>query len=257
MLELTQFTKERPRFIQNGLKLYLDAADQRSYFGSNQWRDLSGQNNHVEFTGSIVKEGNFLHGNAIDSFGRTINTFDLTGKRAVTIFCLMKHPDTGTAPAIDGIVYEHTADWNAGNTYGSVTYGGFGVAMNTTGTQHVAHGVHAQYQGNAPYSGINIISPDVTKETLYTFIHDTNQTSAPQSKAFINAVEGGTPGEIGTPYNGVSNQTMGNDHFYLWTRGGVGSFNDTRIALMLIYDRALSLSEIQYTKSILEDRFNV
>jgi hypothetical protein len=255
MLELVQFAKDRPRFIQSGLKLYLDASDQRSYNGGSQWNDLSGNNNHIAFTGPIVKEGAFLHGNAINSFGRTINTFDLTNKRAVTIFCLMKHPDTGTAPAIDGIVYEHTPDWNAGNTYGSVTYGGFGVAMNTSGTAHLAHGIHAQYQGNSPYSGVNILSPDITKETLYTFIHDTNQVTPPQSKAYINAVE--FTGEVGIPYNGISNQSMGNDYLFLWTRGGVGSFNDTRIALMLIYDRVLSLSEIQYTRSILLDRFTL
>lgn len=249
MLEMIKVSKSRPKFPKSGLVLYLDAADQRSYNGSNIWNDLSGKNNHMQLYPGISKVGDLLFGNGEGGYAKSISTLDLTSTKDVTIVFVMK-----SSPDTLSVTYEHTENWNNVNNYNGNAYGGFGLAVNSSGSLYVPHQMHFQFKGNSAYSGINIDSPNSYNETLYTIIHSASETTVPQTTAYVNGIQ--KQHDSGNIYNGISTNFLGDDYFFMWGRNGNGT-STAGMGLMLIYDRKLSLSEIQYIKSIIEDRFNL
>lgn len=248
MLELIKTSKKRPQFPKNGLLLYLDAADQRSYNGSNIWNDLSGLGNHVELFGNITKVDNLLKGDGQGSYGRTVQTLDLTSTKDVTVIFVMK-----SNPGAISVAYEHTANWNQANDYDGRLYGGFGLAVNSSGSTYVEHQMHFQFRGNSSYAGINIDNPTSYNETMYAVIHDAGATQYPQSSAFVNGVE--KPHDQGNPYIAINSHQLGNDFFHLWGRADFGT-SSVAFGLMLVYDRKLSVIEINEIKSMIQDRFD-
>jgi hypothetical protein len=238
-----------PDIITNGLVLSLDAANNKSYPGSGTtWFDISGNNNHVTLYNSVSYSNSVLSGDGVNSYGRTTNTLDLTGLSAITIFCVFKTPSTATA----GMLYEHTSNWNTNNTYGSTSYGGFGLSPNSNGGSNTANLNHYQLRGNLGYSGTNATTPDITKFQFYTTTHDFSQ-STEETVSYVN----GNRITSTFIYTGNNTQTFVNDYFYLWSRGGTGTYLNASVSLIQIYNRSFNILEIQQNYNATKARFNL
>jgi len=244
------FGQKNVQIVTDGLVLNLDAGDTSSYPGSGTtWYDISGNGNHVTLYNGITYSDGALVGNSTSSaYGRTNNTLNLSSTNKITVFSIFKDP----TPLSPRILYEHTGNWNSVNS----NYGGFGLSCNTNGTSYVENGLHIQLRGNVGYSGRNTYSPNLSNYQVYTTVYDFSQTVGDnETKNYIN-------GEIvtttfGSTFNANNTGSFGNDYLYLWSRGGSISFNDGKLARLIIYNRALSSTEIQQNYNALRGRYGI
>jgi len=242
-----------PRIVtDNSLVLLLDAADTNSYPGSGTtWYDISGNSNHVTLYNSPTYSDNTFTGNGTNSYGRTTSELDLTAYRAVTVSAVFKVPTTSS----QGMIYEHTANWNSTNSNG---YGGFGLYTNSNGSSLVSNLNHTQLKGNSGYSGANASSPDNTSFQYYTAIHDFTQ-GIDETVVYINGeyVAASTDPSAGSSYNADNTIAFDNEYFYLFSRGGSSSWSNGTLALLSIYNRALNASEIEQNYEAQKTRFGL
>lgn len=241
-----------PRSISAGLVLCVDAANPRSYPGTgNVWNDISG--NDVSFT--LYNSPTFSSGslvfNGINQYAKTNKTLDLTRTQAITVVSVWKVPTNTT----QGLVYEHTGNWNAVNN----GYGGFGIGANTNGSVTTANLVHSQLRGNAVsgYAGVNTASPSTTTFQLYTVLHDFSQSGGDETYSYINGVYQ-NKGSTSTPQFLTDNTgTFGDDYFFIATRAGTTGFCNLSISYLAIYNRRLTDSEIFQSYVALRGRYSL
>lgn len=242
--------------VKDGLVLCLDAAKRDSYPGSGTvWSDISGFNNHVTLYNGVSYGNNALTGNGTNSYGRTNSTLNLTGLSAITVVSVFKTPTTSSG----GLVYEHTSNWNVKNSYDSVLYGGFGAASNANGSISVANMNHFQLNGNTNYSGADAIAPSTLNFQHYTAVHNF-ALSTDETSVYVNGnytAKSTTPSPQGNTYPGNNTGTFVNDHFYLWSRAGTAGFSSASIALIHIYNRALSAQEILQNYNATKGRYGL
>lgn len=234
--------------VRDGLVLHLDAANPKSYPGSGtSWVDLSGNGNHVTLYNGVTFSNGSLIGDGVDAYGRTNSTLDLTSTNAITVISAWKMPTTTST----GILYEHTVTWNVVNS----GYGGFGLGPNSQGSGNVANWIHVQVQGNVGYGGRNTPTPDSTAFQHYAAIHDFTATALNETVNHINGALVTTTG--GTSYTANNTGNFGNDHLYLWTRGGTASFNSGSLSFLKIYNRRLTLDEIKIDFEATRGRYGI
>ena len=261
MLAIHHLTGLTPAVPRNGLVLYLDTMSVMSYSGGNEWRDISGQNNHIDLTGNFTKLHRFIVP-TLGSFGRSRNTFNLKPTKTITVFNVSIVPNRSDGQ-LSGMLYEHTPDWNIVNNYSGNEYGGFGWLPNSNGSFYDQDRVHAQLRGNAevmrggsPYSGWNYIANGMPTGLVHTLIHDFNDAvSTHQTKAYVNGAL--APASEINGSTALSTNTFDNDFLYLWSRAGVSLFSDSRLGALLIYNRVLSEVEIGQVTQQLRKRFGV
>lgn len=263
MLQIHHVTGLVPRIPTNGLRLHLDATAVMSYSGGSEWRDLSGHGNHIDFFGNIVRNNRFLSPPAgSNAYGRTRSMLDLRGTKAVTVISVSRIA-TRSDGTTSGMLYEHTSDWNILTNYDGNVYGGFGFFPNSEGSFYNEGVVHAQLRGNgaiirngSPYSGLNYLAPGMPAGVVHTVIHDFNdQTSQHQTSAYVNGVS--AQAVVNNAGTALSNNTFDRDHFFLWSRGGNVGFSTDQIAAIMIYNRTLTLAEIQQITQMYRNRFGV
>ena len=238
-----------PRIVTSGLVLALDAADKNSYPGSGTtWYDLSGQDNHVTLYNTPTYSNGTISGNGTNEYGRTTNTLDLSGLSAITVISAWKQ----TSTTAGGMVYEHTVNWNSTNDYSGVSYGGFGLATNTNGSNTIANVNHHQLRGNVNYGGSNATSPNTAAFQQYATVHNFAAAGGSETLVYINGAF------VEDSYTNTDNTaTFGDDYLYLWSRGGTTSWSANSLAYLLIYNRALTASEITQNHYAHRSRFGL
>lgn len=263
MLHIHHVTGMVPPIPKSGLILHLDALTPMSYAGGSEWRDLSGMGNHIDLFGNIVKESRFIHPvYQQNGYGRSRSMLDLRGIKTITVINVSWTPNRSTGE-LSGLLYEHTAEWNIVNDYSGNSYGGFGFLPNSNGSFYDEGIVHAQLRGNgailrggSPYSGWNYLAPGMPTGLVHAVVHDFNdQVSAHQTTAYVNGVVPEPSSSNGS--TSLSNNFFDRDFFYLWCRGGISLFSDTRLGALLIYNRGLSVTEIQQITQMYRKRFGV
>jgi hypothetical protein len=237
-----------PKIITDGLVFAVDAANKKSYPGSGTtWTDLSGNGNHIDLYNEPIFENNTLAGDGVNVYGRTQNTLDLSSYNAITVVCSFQCITTQSI----GMLYEHTSNWNQVNS----SYGGFGLYTNAQGSGLVKGYHHVQLRGNSSYAGRNVYAPNNDIMTIYTTLHDFTQEGGNETSIYLNgALETATGG---SSYNANNTNNFGNDYFYLWSRGGLSSYSNTRINFLQIYNRALTPVEISQNYNALKGRFGL
>ncbi|MDA8686845.1 LamG domain-containing protein, partial [Robiginitalea sp.] len=213
--------------VTSGLVLYLDAGNPSSYPGSGTtWSDLSGNGNHGALTGGVTystSDGGALVFDGDNDYFETDANIDLTGTDEVTIQVLVKTTTIQTQ-----MIAEHSVDWNANNA--------FGMAIEVNKVLFTDHN-----QGyNASYS---VTSINDNEWHLLTGTIDRSLGSSDQSQVYVDGEDANktTKSNLLTDNNG----NFLSHKFYVGSRAGSTYFFDGIIAQVLLYDRALTVEEIQ------------
>jgi hypothetical protein len=126
-----------PNIVTDGLVLYLDAANAKSYPGSGTtWFDISGNNNHVTLYNGVnfsSENGGYLIFDGTNDYAASINNINLTSYDYIAVEVFYK-----CNSSIVAMIFEHTADWNSNP-------GGFGLATNSNGGASVNNCNHTNH----------------------------------------------------------------------------------------------------------------
>lgn len=228
--------------VTSGLQLYLDAGDSNSYSGSgSEWYDLSGNSHHMALYGSptftTISGDSYFDLDGTDDYGGCDGT--ITGSTAATVSNLGVG---GTNPKT--VVCVAMTDDGVGSSTGGITDLGadadsqqFGLSIAGFTT------IKGQLFGNAdftvPYDGRAIW-------TMYSFVYDTNKDPT---------IYGNNGALIGAKGSAVNLSTQGSKPFEMGRWGGGQHYFGGKVALFLVYDRGLSVTEIQANYSALNGRF--
>ena len=221
------------RIITDGLVLNLNAADQNSYPGSGTtWSDTSGNSN----TGTLTNGPTFNSANGgiilfdgVDDYGSVTNTASLRPSTELTVSMWLKAAAT-------------TPVWK--KLWGQDPYsGGYLIFLESDGTLiRALHYVSStEYRCNTSTT----ISTTVWKQAVFTF------KTGDAIRSYFNGVAG--DGTVSLPA-GTFNYNTSNP----WLFGTVGGgYYNGYIANVLIYNRALSATEISQNYNAQKSRFGL
>jgi len=244
-------TRYSPKIVTSGLVLSLDAANKLSYTGTGTtWYDTSGNNNNFTLynTPTFNSSGYFIL-NGTNQYFRSTNTLNLGSYNAVSV-CLFFKPLT--YPVSGGVksLYELSSNFNA------VQYGFIHSYNDTSLSQN--YEIFTSVNGNVGYNiGVwNKTNYSDLKWKNSVGIYDKSQTST-ETLLYVN---GTTAAVLQNPAVGYSNNNtnnFGDDYFYIGARGGVSLFSDIHLSVVLIYNRALSATEVLQNYNTNKTRFGL
>lgn len=225
--------------IETGLILHLDANNPSSYPGTGTtWTDLSGNGNHVTLYNSPTYNGTAFTFDGVNDWMRTANTLNLSSTNTVTVEVGFKVPNVTT----NVMVFEHTANWNTiDGAFGAYTNSNGGTASSPT----TDNDIHTN--SDASVADFNI--PDITTEGVYSFIYESGVgTSLYHNNTLATRFRFDTV----QSFSGYAN-----DYLYLGTRGGTGAFGPLTLHYLRVYNRKLTLSEIEQNYNATKGRFGI
>jgi hypothetical protein len=220
-----------PKIVTDGLVMYLDAANSRSYVsGSTAWNDLSRNGNN----------GIFLPGSS---------SFNPSNNNAISTNCTssLSFANSNNTSQVIWFYYNGTsiASVICGLTEGNYNSSGIGLFIN--------NGANGSTAGNRvsiiyPGSAFNAIVPQAgtltsNAWTQLVLIRDSTTTFLYQNAALVGSTSA-TPG-AGT----VRSSVFGGPSSIISNAGSIGSFQ--------IYNRALTASEIQQNYNTHKTRFGL
>lgn len=238
------------KIVTSGLVLALDAGSKKSYPGTGTiWFDRSGNN----FNGTLTNGPTFssANGGAIvfdgtNDYGSL--SINLSSYSQITTEIWLKLSITTGVMA-----FEHSANWNT-------NAGGFGVYPNNTGFVDDSTICHTNYRidgstnlarnyaftcGTTNYScHVNIFSNIVDSTGRLTYVNG-------------NLLSYSSVGGFATGTSTTAGSAFRNDTLYLASRGGTGAFLNGNIAILKIYNRKLSASEVLQNFTATRARFGL
>lgn len=230
-----------PDIVTDGLVLALDAANVKSYPGSGTtWYDLSGNgNNGILQNGVAFSQGKLILDNTDDRISIPgIDYDDLASSGDFTIIIIGKKTAYGTSGNNTG---NSTLFHGAGSGY---TFGWRIIETNTGTPNDPFSSPHSILMALPQTHSSRIVSDNVYRPFYYAFSFTNGDTGL----AFLNeniSQGSNTYGTGGTSFGLVS-----------YTSYGVGSWGGD-INSIIIYNRGLSLSEIQQNYNATKSRFNL
>ena len=230
----------------SSLVLELDAADKNSYPNSGtNWYDVSGNGYNATMSGSLIYNGSFP--NSFQYITGSNNYFlgnnSLTGSiiTGVTIMSWIKMNDISTR----GVVL---------NKYISSAPNGYSLEAGTLSTANTLR-FYAKGTGASAtaYTGA---ANSITQNTIFlasaTFDYNTKITALFVNDTQISGTEGSTPATISSDwYTGAPVYSLGSFRPNLAIDGAMTQYN------LMLYNRALSLSEIQQNYNAQKSRFGL
>jgi hypothetical protein len=243
------FNRDYEGIVTSGLTVCLDAGFTPSYQGSGTtWYDISGSNNHFTLYNSLSynpTSGGTFSFDGTNDYARSTSMLDLSAANAVTVQVIGNASNLGT-------LYEHSDNWNT-------NAGGFGLSTNSDGNNLVNQYMHYFWNTNGGVArGARNFGP--VEQSSYFFI-ETKVLVKNDSDGLRDYYNGNRVTYVSSPW-GTGTTTVGNttsfrnDYFYLGGRGGSSGFLQGNIAGILIYNRALSASEILQNYNAGLSRFN-
>lgn len=213
--------------VTNGLVVHLDAANKKSYAGSGStWTDLTGNNYNANLssTGSPP-----TYGPGYFTYNGTSNESLITNPGALTRFTVE--------------AWAYPTGYSGAACVVSDSYPGT--------TSQINYCINAQgawfgglYQAGWYYSPSMAWTLNAWQQVVYTF-DGTNQS------IYVNGVSGGST----TTYSGnPGNSTVG---VKIARRWDIADYMAGRVANIKIYNRALSLQEIQQNFNALRGRYGI
>jgi hypothetical protein len=241
--------KDYESIVTSGLTVCLDAGFLSSYPGSGTtWYDISGNDNHFTLYNGLsyrsLSGGTFSFDGTND-YARSNSTIDLSVANAVTVQVIGNAANLGT-------LYEHSNNWNTNP-------GGFGLSTNSDGFTQTNQYMHFYWNTNGGTSqGARNFGP--VEQAAYFFV-STKVLIKNNLDGLQDYYNGSRVPYVSSPW-GTGTTTVGNvtnfrnDYFYVGGRGGSSAFLQGNISLILIYNRALSASEILQNYNASLSRFN-
>jgi hypothetical protein len=228
-----------PQIVKEGLVLYLDAANVKSYPGTGTtWKDLSGNENNFTLYNNPSYLDGYLNFDGTNSYARSSSTLDLSSYNSVTVEISFR---VNTTISPNGMAFEHSSNWNS-------QVMGFGLVPNSTGaTTYVSNSHHTNQRSGASvmnYSGI--IGTDIVVHTnIWSRVEDITGRIA-----YINSVQ--------RNFKATSNYSnFRNDFFYVSSRGGTTLFANHRVYFIRVYGKKLSPEEILQNYNATKGRYGL
>lgn len=226
--------------VTNGLLLYLDAANPSSYSGSGTvWNDISGNGFNATLLGTTTPTYNAANGGGI-VFGASAD----------------QRADCGTSSTFALIDYTVCA-WVNVNSFGGALKGriinrdngsnsGFAMFVDNS---NVVNGITVD---NSDGTGAFFAIGNVTTLSTWVYFCSTFQNSGATGTSTIykNATSLGSLGAITSPTVTTGNMLIGN-------RQGLDRNFDGTIAVAMVYNRVLSLSEITQNFNVNRARYGL
>jgi hypothetical protein len=236
------------QIVTNGLVLSLDAADRNSYPGSGTaWNDMSGNGFNATMSGSVIYSGSLP--NSFQYVDATSNYFvgnnDLTGSviNGVTILSWIKVNNTATRSTI-------LSKFNNTGIPGYLLEAGTVAGLWTNTLRFFAQGTTANATN---YRGVaNAITQGTIFLATATFDFATKTTAMYVNASPITATQVGTPASISSDwYKSTPLYTVGSFRPILTIDSAMNQYN------LMIYNRALSATEIAQNYNAQKSRFNL
>ncbi len=230
-----------PRIISNGLVFNLDAGNPTSYSGTGTtWTDLSGNG----YNGTLTNGPTFTSGNGgnlvfdgaddVASFGNILNM----GLNSWTLSCWVKF---NTGSGLQGIIGKTSYRAYVGRYSFYIEY----------------DNLHAFFQPNNNYSITTPIAPYLDNK-FHNLVMTIDRTS--MMYFYIDGISVGTPLNVsGTSSINLNSST---DNFYIGSYGSSNgqspfSFFNGSVGQALIYNRAISATEVSTNYNALRPRFGL
>jgi hypothetical protein len=230
--------KRGPKIVTNGLILYLDAAITTSYPRSgNDWFDLSGNNNTATASPTVPVFSN--EGGGSFSFNGSSNYFSINDSPSVS-------PSAGIT----------ILSWTKSTSYGDMNIVGKDNSYQnqTFNSNGIENSIFSAGQGwLQPRTNGSILS--VSK---WNHIAISYSTTDYYQRTYLNGLEL-TSNNMPYLRTGAF-QTIINDSnasVYIGSWAGTAEFFNGYIASILIYNRALSASEVLQNFNAIKPRFNI
>lgn len=247
------FNRDYEAVITNGLIVNLDGGFLPSYpRNNNSWYDISGNDNHFTlYNGAVstASNGGGVEFDGTNDYARSTNTINLSSLSAVTVQIACYTQNTG-------MIYESSGDWN-------VYEGAFGLALNADGYNVNNNVAHFYWKTNLGPSGG---ARNFYSNVYQTFFVETKILIKNNSDGLQDYYNGSRVTYTNDPPAnqwGTSTSTIGsttnflNDYIYLASRNGASSFINGRICSFLIYNRALTATEVLQNYNTLKTRFGL
>jgi hypothetical protein len=237
--------------VTDGLIVNLDAGFTPSYpRNGTTWYDISGnENNFTIYNSTSFSSDNsgLLIFDGVDDYCRSTNPINLSSYSAVTVQVIPYSVENNV-----GMIYESSNDWN-GNA------GGFGLNVNSNGYGYSLNLSHFYWNTNG---GTNTGARNFISNTSNNFTVLTKVLIKNNSDGLQDYVNGSRVSYEISPW-GTGTSTIGNttnfrnDHIFIGSRGGTGSWFQGKISNFLVYNRALSPSEIIQNYNAQKGRFGL
>lgn len=233
-----------PRLVTDGLVLYVDAANPKSYPGSGTtWYDLSGNNYHLTLSNSSVWESagaasrmNFENGIAKYLPGGTLTDIPGTNSAAGTIIILstIKAPDSDWKTLVRGASADHQIIIQSSNGIDLGMYDNNGGNFQDSGfdvdtlsdRSNQAHFMAWKLNTSSPY---------------YEFFYDSNLSSASGTITSANATHNNGFASVGAYHNGNSSPTSYSQEW-------------GKIHYFCYYNKLLSTAELEQNYNAIKNR---
>lgn len=218
-----------PRIVTDGLVLYLDAANNKSYPGSgNTWVDLTGNNRNGTLLNSPTFSGNNSGNISFDGINQYCTVTEigqLTRFSVESWFRPTSYPNNYACTVTTVFPGNNsTVNFKIGYENGSQMYGGF-----YNGTWRLSPGVNT--------------SLNVWQQVVFTY-------DGSNLAIYSNGVSGGSNSYSGTP-------NSGGDGIRIGRRWDFTDYFAGNISITKIYNRALSPSEILENYNATKTRFGL
>jgi hypothetical protein len=239
--------------VRDGLVLYLDAANPKSYPGTGTtWFDLSGNDNNVTLFNGVAYDSttkSFLF-DGVNDYARTVNTINFSGTNKVTAIFLLQ---AQTYPMTAGfrVIYELSTNFNSiVNTF-IATYADNSLSQNNE--------VFSSNRGNSSYN-IAVYNKTILNDLNwhnFASIHDTSEVLK-ENLIYNNSSLGL---EIQNPATGFSGNNTNNfasgEHLFFGSRGGSTGFSNFKVASIMFYNRRLTEQELKTNFNATRGRYGI
>jgi hypothetical protein len=208
------------RIVTDGLVLYVDAANPKSWTGSGStWFDLSPSGNHMTLVGSPTKGSN---NGGVVQFGITQYAYNTTSffTKDSTVMGAARYSGASNRGRI---ISSYITNWLLGHWSGTTE----------------------NYYGNGWISGIGV----GTGDTNWRILTAVNSYSTDIWTSYVNATQtysnsSGVNGPDGLQLNGLAG-------------AAASERSDSEVGFLMVYDRVLSTAEIQQNHNAMRSRFSI
>jgi hypothetical protein len=232
----------RNNIVTNGLVLYLDAANSKSYVsGSTTWSDVSGNRN----SGSLVNGPTFSSANGgsivfdgVNDYAK-VNSFNLSNTNVLSINFWTNFSTTAV-----GLVFEHSTNQNTNNA--------FAISLNEWSTGSIAVASHVTTY-NVARTSLKLYN-DGNWHYVSAIIDRSTLVIADRIKIYVDNILDTTTLD---GYTNVQTTNFSTYDLYIDSRAGTSLFMPQKLAQVSIYNRALTQAEITQNYNATKTRFNL
>lgn len=237
-----------PPIVTNGLVLYLDAANSKSYVsGSTTWRDVSGNNRSgslVGGTGYSSTNGGSIVFDGVNDYS-IIDNFDLSSTNSITVSFWLRFTSTAV-----GLILEHSVNQNNNNAWA--------VSLNEFATGSIAFTSHFPPGNTGARYNLSRTSTKAYNDGNWHYIvgilDRSTTTLANRISIYVDGIRDTL---LDGTYTNTETTNYTNHALYTNSRAGSSLFVGCNLAINQIYNRALSAQEILQNYNATKTRFNL